>query len=187
MDRLCVQSSRHRSRDTGFDSRRYQIFWEIVGLERGPLSLVRITDELLEWKNSGSGSRKFEINGRGDPLHWPRDTLSSQKMALNSPTCSGRSVGMVCLRTKATEFSLVIKYGKTCFLPFIHFPLGLIDSRELKSIEGYFMGTEVKLMVCVRNGFRLSEFAFGWQAQGTSCEMKFRNKNLRKARTVFIG
>jgi hypothetical protein len=29
-----------------------------VGLERGPLILVRITEELLEWKSSGSGSRK---------------------------------------------------------------------------------------------------------------------------------
>jgi hypothetical protein len=29
-----------------------------MGLERGPLSLVRITEELLEWKSSGSGSRK---------------------------------------------------------------------------------------------------------------------------------
>jgi hypothetical protein len=26
-----------------------------VGLERGPLSLVRIIEELLEWKSSGSG------------------------------------------------------------------------------------------------------------------------------------
>jgi hypothetical protein len=26
-----------------------------MGLERGPLSLVRITEELLEWKSSGSG------------------------------------------------------------------------------------------------------------------------------------
>jgi hypothetical protein len=29
-----------------------------VGLERDPLSLVRIIEELLEWKSSGSGSRK---------------------------------------------------------------------------------------------------------------------------------
>jgi hypothetical protein len=34
----------------GFDSRRYQIFWEVVGLERGPLSLVSTTEELLERK-----------------------------------------------------------------------------------------------------------------------------------------
>jgi hypothetical protein len=38
----------YRSRDPGFVSRRYQIFWEVVGLERGPLSLVRISEELLE-------------------------------------------------------------------------------------------------------------------------------------------
>ena len=37
----------------GFDPRRYQIFWVVVGLERGPLSLVslvRSIEELLEWK-----------------------------------------------------------------------------------------------------------------------------------------
>jgi len=27
-----------------------QIFWVVVGLERGPLSLVRSIEELLEWK-----------------------------------------------------------------------------------------------------------------------------------------
>jgi hypothetical protein len=36
------------SRDPGFYSRCYQIFLEVVGLERGPLSLVSITEELLE-------------------------------------------------------------------------------------------------------------------------------------------
>jgi hypothetical protein len=49
-DRLCglvVSVSDYRSGGPGFDSRRYQIFWEIVGLERGPLSLVRIIEELL--------------------------------------------------------------------------------------------------------------------------------------------
>jgi hypothetical protein len=40
---------------SGFDSRRYQIFWEVVGLERGPLSLVSTIEELLESKTSGSG------------------------------------------------------------------------------------------------------------------------------------
>jgi hypothetical protein len=39
----------------GFDSRRYQIFWDVVGLERGPLSLVSTTEELLERKSSGPG------------------------------------------------------------------------------------------------------------------------------------
>jgi hypothetical protein len=76
-----------------------QIFWEVVGLERGPLSLVRIIEELLERKSSGSG-QECRINGRGDPLRWPRDTLYPQKLALTSPTSGGRSVGIVRLRTK---------------------------------------------------------------------------------------
>jgi hypothetical protein len=71
-----------------------------VGLERGPLSLVRIIEELLEWKSSGSGLEN-PINDRGgDPLRWPRDRLYPQKLALTSPTSGGRSVGIVRLRTK---------------------------------------------------------------------------------------
>jgi hypothetical protein len=53
---LVVRVPGHRSRDPGFNFRRYQIFQEVVGLERGPLILVRITEELPEWKSSGSGS-----------------------------------------------------------------------------------------------------------------------------------
>jgi hypothetical protein len=33
---------------SGFDSWRYQIFWEVVGLERGPLSLVSKLRSYLE-------------------------------------------------------------------------------------------------------------------------------------------
>jgi hypothetical protein len=108
MDRLCglvVRVPDYRSRGPGLDSRRCQIFWDVGDLERGPFSLVRISEELLQCKSSGSGSRKIKINGRGDPLRWPRNTLYLQKLALTSPTSGGRSVGIVCLRTKATEFS----------------------------------------------------------------------------------
>jgi hypothetical protein len=66
-----------------------------VGLERGPLSLVRIIEELFEWK-----SQEKRINDWEDPLRWPRDTLYPQKLALTLPTSGGRSVGIVCLRTK---------------------------------------------------------------------------------------
>jgi hypothetical protein len=48
---------------------------------------------------------KTEINGHGGPLRWPRDTLYPQKLSLTSPTSGGRSVGIVFLRTKATEFT----------------------------------------------------------------------------------
>jgi hypothetical protein len=47
---LVVRVPGYRSRGSGFDSRRYQIFWEVVGLERGPPILVRIIEELLERK-----------------------------------------------------------------------------------------------------------------------------------------
>jgi hypothetical protein len=43
-DRLCgvvVRVSGYRFRGLGFDSRPYQIFWEVGDLERGPLSLMR--------------------------------------------------------------------------------------------------------------------------------------------------
>jgi hypothetical protein len=40
---------------SGFDYRRYQIFWKVVGLERDPLNLVSTIDELLERKSSGFG------------------------------------------------------------------------------------------------------------------------------------
>jgi hypothetical protein len=67
-DRLCgllVRVPGYRSRDPGFDSQCYQIFWEIVGLERGPLSLVNITEELFGWKSRGSDSRKPRLTTVG--------------------------------------------------------------------------------------------------------------------------
>jgi hypothetical protein len=42
---------------------------------------------------------KTEINGRGDPLRWPRDTLYPQKLELASLTSGGRWVGIVRLRS----------------------------------------------------------------------------------------
>jgi hypothetical protein len=39
-----------------------------MGLERGPLSLVSTTEELLERKSSGFGPESREY-GRVDPLH----------------------------------------------------------------------------------------------------------------------
>jgi hypothetical protein len=105
-DRLCglvVRVPGIKSRGIGFDSRRYQIFWEVMGLERGQLSLVSTIKELLGRNNSGSGLENREY-GRGNPLCWPRDILYPKKLALTSPTSGGRSVCRVRLRTKTTEF-----------------------------------------------------------------------------------
>jgi hypothetical protein len=76
-----------------------------VSLERGPLSLVSTTEELLERKSSGSGLEARDY-GRRDSSRRPRGTLYPQKLALTSPTSGGRSVGIVRSQTQATEFFL---------------------------------------------------------------------------------
>jgi hypothetical protein len=70
-DRLCglvVTVPDYRYRDHGFDTRRYHIFLEVVGLERGPFSLGSITEELLEWKSSRSESTKPRLTAMG--IRW---------------------------------------------------------------------------------------------------------------------
>jgi hypothetical protein len=101
---LVVRVPGYRSKGPGFDSRRYHIIWEIVGLERGPLSLMSTIEELLGRNSSGSALESWEYDHE-DLLRWPRNTLYPQKLALTSPTSGGRSVDAVRLRTKATEFS----------------------------------------------------------------------------------
>jgi hypothetical protein len=56
-----------------------------VGLERGPLSLVSTTEELLARNSSGSGLESREY-GTWDQLRWQRNTFYPQKLALTSPT-----------------------------------------------------------------------------------------------------
>jgi hypothetical protein len=77
----------------------YQILWQVVGLERGPLSLVSTTEELLERNRRGSGLENREY-GRRDSSRWPRGTLYPQKLALTSPTSGGSLVGTVRSRTQ---------------------------------------------------------------------------------------
>jgi hypothetical protein len=100
------QSSWLQIQRSGFDSQHYQIFWEVVGLERGPLSLVSTIEELLRRKNSGSSLESQECSCR-DPSRWPRGTLYPQKLELTWPRNGGRLVGLVCSLTQATEFFLV--------------------------------------------------------------------------------
>jgi hypothetical protein len=74
-----------------------------VGLERGPLSLVSTTEELLGRKRRGSGLENREY-GRRDPSRWPRGTLYPQKLVLTSPTSGGSSVSTIRSRTEVTDF-----------------------------------------------------------------------------------
>jgi hypothetical protein len=84
-----------------------RFFWEVVDLERGPLSLVRITEQLLQWKSSGSGSRELRLTAVGISCADHATPSIRKKLALTSPTTCGRSVSTVRLRPKATEFSLL--------------------------------------------------------------------------------
>jgi hypothetical protein len=104
-DCLCGLVVRVPGYRSGFDYRRYRIFWETVGLERGLLSLMSTIEELFERKCSGSGLEIREY-GRRDPSRWP------QMLVLTSPTNGGPSVRIVRSRTQATE--LVCCF---CFLP----------------------------------------------------------------------
>jgi hypothetical protein len=95
-DRLCglvVRVSGYRTRGPGFHSRRFQIFWEPMGLERGPLSLVRTTEELLGINSSGSGQKKRDLPG-GSVALTTQNPLSA-KVGTTSPTSGGRSAGIV--------------------------------------------------------------------------------------------
>jgi hypothetical protein len=73
-----------------------------VGLERGSLSPVSTTEELLGRKSSGSSLEDRDY-GRRDPPSLPLDALYPRKLALTSQTNGGLSVGRVRSRTKAME------------------------------------------------------------------------------------
>jgi hypothetical protein len=49
-----------------------------VGLERGSLSPVTITEELLEWKSSGSGSGKPRLRPWGSVALTTRHPISAK-------------------------------------------------------------------------------------------------------------
>jgi hypothetical protein len=89
-------SSGYRSRSPGFGSLCHNINWEVLDLERGPPSLVRIIEELLERKGSCSGLEK------------PRLTAVGIRCADNATPRAHRSwhqlrrpsIGIILLRTK---------------------------------------------------------------------------------------
>jgi len=60
--------------------------------------------------------------------------LYPQKLALTSPTGGGSSVGIVRVRTKATEFSLVVPYKATHYTSVakFHFVGSLLHKRETR-------------------------------------------------------
>jgi hypothetical protein len=104
----------YRSRGPGSIPDATRFYWEVLGLERGPLSLVSTTEELLERKSSGSCLESQDY-GHRDPSRWPRDILYPETLVLTSPTSVGRSVGIVRSRTQATEFSFSLQFREAYY------------------------------------------------------------------------
>jgi hypothetical protein len=75
-----------------------------VDLERGPLSLVSTTEE-LRGRKVAAPVQKSENTAVGIRHADHVAPSICSKLALISPTSSGRPVGIVRSRTKATEFS----------------------------------------------------------------------------------
>jgi hypothetical protein len=78
-----------------------------VGLERGPISRVSTSEELLGRNGSDSG---LETDNTAVGIRCADHTTHSirKKLALASLTCGDSSVGIVRLRTKIKEFVLFV-------------------------------------------------------------------------------
>jgi hypothetical protein len=79
---------------------------KIVGPERGPLSLVSTTEELLE-RQVAAPVYKTENMAVGIRHADHVSHSVRKKLAITSPTSGGRSVGIVRSRTQTMEFSLL--------------------------------------------------------------------------------
>jgi hypothetical protein len=91
-------------RQPGFDSRHYEKK-KVVGLERGSLSLVGTTEELLDRKVAVP---VYKIENTAVGIRHADHVAASirKKLAITSPTSGGRPVGIVRSRTHTMEFRL---------------------------------------------------------------------------------
>jgi hypothetical protein len=99
------QSSRLQIQKSGFDSRRSHIFWEVVGQESSPLSLVSTIEELLWRKSSGFGLEN-RVYGRRRSAKLTTRHLSIRKFGSNFAN-KRRSLGLYSFRSSTQAMELV--------------------------------------------------------------------------------
>jgi hypothetical protein len=107
-------------------------------VERGPLSLMSTSEELLGRNGSGCGLENREY-GRREPSRSPRGTLSPQKLALTSPT-SGRSLGRCSSLTDSghgVRFVSYVFYVSPAFICKLHIQT-YIASLPFRKAHGVF-------------------------------------------------
>jgi hypothetical protein len=100
------QSSWIQIRRPGFDSRHYQKK-KVMGLERGPISLVSTTEELLDRKVAAPVYKTENMTVGISHADHVAPSIS-KKLAITSPKNGGRSVGIVRSQTQAMEFVSVM-------------------------------------------------------------------------------
>jgi hypothetical protein len=94
------------ARGSWFESRSNQIL-SVVGLEGGPLSLVRITEELLGREIDGSGLENRDLLPWGSAALTTRNPSIRKSWYWNLMTSVGRSVGIVRLLSKGQGVCLL--------------------------------------------------------------------------------
>jgi hypothetical protein len=95
-------------RGPGFDSRRHKIFWDVVRLERGPLSLVGTSEEDSEEEWVAAPAYKVEYTAIGISHADNTMPFIRKELTLTSLTGGCRLVGIIS--RKANFCSLCVKY-----------------------------------------------------------------------------
>jgi hypothetical protein len=132
---------------SGFDSPRYNIFWEVIGLERGLFSLVSTTEELLGRKSSGSGleSRDYILGMRHADHVAPSARKSwhpAYRRIIRLCVPERRTLQskyVVCLRVKWIVLWLDSLVTLTCILSEFHRKHDIIPSSLKKFPESDFL------------------------------------------------
>jgi hypothetical protein len=103
------QSSWPQIQRPGFGSRGYQILWEVVGLERGPLSLVSTIEELLKRKVAAPVYKSENTDVEIRHADHVAPSISKRWHQLLRQVAVARSV--IRSRTQTTEFVCLLLYA----------------------------------------------------------------------------